>query len=132
MKNEVLIQKSHRYGYDHAVRATGIRMVEIESADDLGRAVKPGTAMMLFFNDAEPKGQIKAEEWVSLGRKHKVPTFIDASADVPRDEPDALHEDGLRPCDLFRREGNSGTAERGHSRRAERSDSGGAAEHFAL
>jgi L-seryl-tRNA(Ser) seleniumtransferase len=83
LKNEVLIQKSHRYGYDHAVRATGVRMVEIESADELGRAVKPGTAMMLFFNDAEPKGQIKAEEWVALGRKHKVPTFIDASADVP-------------------------------------------------
>lgn len=83
LKNEVLIQKSHRFGYDHAVRATGIRMVEIETGEELDRAAGTKTAMMLFFNDAEPKGQIKAEEWVALGRKHKVPTFIDASADVP-------------------------------------------------
>ena len=29
------------------------------------------------------KGQIKGEDWVALGKKHKVPTFVDASADVP-------------------------------------------------
>jgi D-glucosaminate-6-phosphate ammonia-lyase len=83
LKSEVLIQKSHRYGYDHAVRAVGIRMVEIETAEELERAVNDKTAMMLFFNDAEPKGQIKGEEWVALGKKHKVPTFVDSSADVP-------------------------------------------------
>src|SRR4051794_7081417 len=78
LKSEVLIQKSHRYGYDHAVRATGIRMVEIESPDELDRAVNGKSAMMLFFNDAEPRGQIKAEEWIALGKKHKIPTFVDA------------------------------------------------------
>jgi len=57
--------------------------VEIESAEELNRAVNAKTAMMLFFNDAEPTGRIKAEEWVALGKKHKVPTFVDASADVP-------------------------------------------------
>lgn len=83
LKSEVIIQKSHRYGYDHAVRATGIRMVEVESSHDFERAVTPQSAMMLFFNDAGPGGQIHAEEWVALGSKHKIPTFIDASADVP-------------------------------------------------
>ena len=42
--------------------------------------------MMLFFNDAEPKGAIKAEEFVALGKKHNVPTFNDAAADVPPTE----------------------------------------------
>lgn len=83
LKNEVLIQKVHRYGYDHAIRSAGVRMVEIETADELDRAVSSKTAMMLFFNDAEPKGQINGEQWVALGKKHKVPTFNDASADVP-------------------------------------------------
>lgn len=83
MKTEVLVQKTHRYGYDHAVRACGVRMVEIESAADYERAVGPQTAMALFFNDAEPRGQINAEQWVALGKKHRVPTFNDASADVP-------------------------------------------------
>ena len=32
MKNEVIIQKSHRFGYDHAVRNCGVRLVEVESA----------------------------------------------------------------------------------------------------
>jgi L-seryl-tRNA(Ser) seleniumtransferase len=83
LKSEVLMQKSHRYGYDHAVRATGIKMVEIETAEELDRAVNAKTAMMLFFNANDPVGQIKIEEWVRLGKKHGVPTFNDASADTP-------------------------------------------------
>ena len=83
LKNEVLIQKSHRYGYDHAVRATGVRIVEIETAAELEKAAGDRAAMMLFFNDADPRGQIHAFEWVSLGKKLGIPTFTDASADVP-------------------------------------------------
>lgn len=83
MKNEVLIQKSHRYGYDHAVRAAGVKMIEIETTAEYERAVNERTAMALFFNDADPRGQIKIEEWIALGKKHKIPTFNDAAADVP-------------------------------------------------
>jgi L-seryl-tRNA(Ser) seleniumtransferase len=83
LKSEVIVQKSHRYGYDHAVRAVGIRMVEVETAEELERAVNPKTAMMLFFNDADPRGQIKAAEFVALGKKHNIPTFNDAAADAP-------------------------------------------------
>lgn len=86
MKSEVIIQKSHRYGYDHAVRNCGIRMIEVETAEELERAVNEKTAMMLFFNDADPKGQIKVEQFVALGKKHRVPTFNDAAADVPPTE----------------------------------------------
>jgi L-seryl-tRNA(Ser) seleniumtransferase len=83
MKNEVLIQKSHRYGYDHAVRACGVRMVEIETEEELRRKAGPQTAMMLFFNDAEPRGKIDNAGWVRLGKELGIPTFNDASADVP-------------------------------------------------
>ncbi|MBK9166471.1 MAG: aminotransferase class V-fold PLP-dependent enzyme [Bryobacterales bacterium] len=83
MKTEVLIQKSHRYGYDHAVRNCGTRFVEVETREELERAVGPNTVMMLYFNAAEPNGQIKAEEFVALGKKHNLPTFNDAAADVP-------------------------------------------------
>lgn len=83
MKSEVIVQKSHRYGYDHAVRNCGIKMIEVETADELERAVNEKTAMMLFFNDADDKGKIKAQQFVDLGKKHKVPTFNDAAADTP-------------------------------------------------
>ncbi|MDX2179527.1 MAG: aminotransferase class V-fold PLP-dependent enzyme [Bryobacteraceae bacterium] len=83
MKSEVIVQKSHRYGYDHAVRNTGIRMVEVETAAELEAAVNSHTAMMLFFNANNNVGKIKDEEFVALGKKLKVPTFNDCSADVP-------------------------------------------------
>jgi L-seryl-tRNA(Ser) seleniumtransferase len=86
MKSEVIIQRSHRYGYDHAVRNCGVRMVEVDTREELEAAVSSRTAMMLFFNDADPRGAIKAEAFVALGRKHGIPTFNDAAADVPPTE----------------------------------------------
>ena len=83
LKNEVIIQKSHRYGYDHAVRNCGVRLVEVETAQDLQAAVNPNTAMMLFFNANDAVGKIHADEFVALGKKLGVPTFNDAAADVP-------------------------------------------------
>ncbi|HWQ34435.1 MAG TPA: selenocysteine synthase [Blastocatellia bacterium] len=86
MKSEVIVQKSHRYGYDHAVRNCGVKMIEVETAAELERAVSEKTAMMLFFNDADPKGRIRIDEFVALGKKHGIPTFNDAAADVPPTE----------------------------------------------
>jgi len=83
MKTEVIIQKSHRYGYDHAVRNCGTHFVEVETRDQLENAINGNTVMMLFFNAANPPAPIKAEEFAQLGKKHGVPTFNDAAADVP-------------------------------------------------
>jgi D-glucosaminate-6-phosphate ammonia-lyase len=83
MKNEVIIQKSHRYGYDHAVRNCGIRLVEVETREELEAAINERTAMMLFFNANDPVGKIHVAEFAELGKKHNVPTFNDAAADVP-------------------------------------------------
>ena len=83
MKSEVIIQKSHRFGYDHAVRNCGVRLVEIETREELERAVNPKTAMMLFYNNNNKEGRIQDEEFVQLGKKHAIPTFNDAAADVP-------------------------------------------------
>jgi len=83
MKNEVIIQKSHRFGYDHAVRNCGVRLIEVETVEELERAIHERTAMMLFLNYADPAGRIKAAEFAQLGRKHNIPTFNDCAADVP-------------------------------------------------
>ena len=83
LKTEVIIQKSHRYGYDHAVRNCGTHFVEVETREQLENAVNGNTVMMLFFNAATPPAPIKAEEFAQLGKKHGVPTFNDAAADVP-------------------------------------------------
>jgi L-seryl-tRNA(Ser) seleniumtransferase len=83
LRNEVIIQKAHRYGYDHAVRNVGVRLVEVETSAELERVVNPRTAMMLFYNDFDPAGQIKVEAFARLGKQLGVPTLNDAAADVP-------------------------------------------------
>lgn len=88
MKTEVIIQKSHRFGYDHAVRNCGVKLVEVETREELEASVCDQTAMMLFLNYADSRGSIRREEFVALGKKYGVPTFNDAAADVP--PPDRL------------------------------------------
>jgi D-glucosaminate-6-phosphate ammonia-lyase len=83
MKSEVVIQKAHRFGYERAVRNAGVRLVEVETRDDLERAVSDKTAMMIFYNNNNKEGRIQDEEFVQLGRKHSIPTLNDAAADVP-------------------------------------------------
>jgi L-seryl-tRNA(Ser) seleniumtransferase len=83
MKTEVIMQKSHRFGYDHAIRNCGVKIVEVETAAELEAAVNPQTAMMLFYNNNNAVGQIRDEEFVRLGKKHNVVTMNDCAADVP-------------------------------------------------
>ena len=82
MKTEVLIQKSHRYGYDHALRNCGVRFVEVETMAEYEAAFNERTVMAHFFNAAEG-GQIGREDWVRVAHAHQVPCFNDAAADVP-------------------------------------------------
>jgi L-seryl-tRNA(Ser) seleniumtransferase len=83
LKNEVIVQASHRNGYDHAIRNAGVQIIEVETTQELERAVNHRTAMMAFFNFATPNGKIGPEEFVALGKKHGIPTLLDAAADVP-------------------------------------------------
>src|SRR5436305_6446301 len=83
MKSEVIVQKAHRFGYEHAVRNGGVRLVEVETREEMERAIGPQTAMMLFYNNNNGEGRIRDEEFVEIGRKHGVPTLNDAAADVP-------------------------------------------------
>jgi uncharacterized pyridoxal phosphate-dependent enzyme len=83
LKSEVLIQKSHRNPFDHQLRGTGARLVEIETPDELRKAINPKTAMMHFTNFANAAGRIKVDEWVRLARQYNLPAMIDAAADTP-------------------------------------------------
>ena len=83
MKSEVIIQKSHRNPFDHQLRTTGVRLVEVETREQLRRAVNDRTAMMHFSNFANAVGQIKVDEWVKLAKEYKIPCMNDAAADTP-------------------------------------------------
>src|SRR5438477_2011530 len=83
MKSEVIIQKSHRNPFDHQLRSTGVKLIDIETREQLHRAVSDRTAMMHFSNFANNTGQIKVDEWVKIAKQHNVPCMNDAAADTP-------------------------------------------------
>jgi len=83
MKTEVITQKSHRVGYDHAIRNCGQTMIEVETVKELEAAINEKTAMMWFYNHQNPAGKIRDVEYVALGKKHGIPTLNDCAADVP-------------------------------------------------
>jgi L-seryl-tRNA(Ser) seleniumtransferase len=82
-RREVIVQKTHRFGYDHAVRNCGVDLVEVETREELERAINERTAMMLFYNANNFVGRLRDEEFAALGKKHRIPTFNDCAADVP-------------------------------------------------
>src|SRR5215471_1422528 len=82
LKTEVIVQKTHRYDYDHALRNCGIRFVEVESMEEYEKAFNEKTVMTHFFNAGEG-GKISREDWIRVAHKRDVPCFNDAAADVP-------------------------------------------------
>jgi uncharacterized pyridoxal phosphate-dependent enzyme len=83
MKNEILIQKAHHSCYDNQLLDVGARLIDVETADDVRKAVSDRTALMFFMNYADADGKIDRKEWVKLAKRHKIPTLLDAAADVP-------------------------------------------------
>lgn len=83
LKDEVIVQEAHDIGYTHALINTGAKIVSVKSAKDLEKAITDKTAMLWFLNANTEEGEIKWEEFVALGKKHNIPTFIDCAADVP-------------------------------------------------
>ena len=90
LKNQVIVQRAHRYGYDHAMFLCGARVTEVVTLDEYKRACAAGNAVMTnFFNAAEeedgPAGsaQIGREEWLRIAHEHSIPCHIDAAADMP-------------------------------------------------
>jgi L-seryl-tRNA(Ser) seleniumtransferase len=82
LRNEVIVQKAHRYDYDHAVRNCGARFVEVETLVQYEAAFNDRTVMAHFFNAAEG-GALGREDWIRVAHAHGVPCFNDAAADVP-------------------------------------------------
>ncbi len=83
MKTEVICQKAHDIVYNHALTNTGCKIIVVETAEDVEKAINEKTALMHFLHIEADKGKIMHEEWVALGKKHNIPTSIDIAADVP-------------------------------------------------
>src|ERR1700690_4353047 len=85
-RNEVIIQKSLRYNFDHQIRQTGAKLVEVETREEMIASINPKTVAIHFTNILSDKGKISGPETIEIARAHNLYTFNDAAADVPPKE----------------------------------------------
>ena len=82
MKSEVILQKTHANGYHQALTNTGAKLVIVETLEEAEAAINEKTAMLWFLNRELSAGKLNYEQWLALGKKHKVPTMIDIASDA--------------------------------------------------
>lgn len=89
LKNEVICHKSHRNGYDHAVRSVGVKLVEIGSSNhtapwELEAAINENTALVFWTQGAmSGQGDMPLETFIEIAHAHNIPVLIDAAAQLP-------------------------------------------------
>ncbi|HYM10378.1 MAG TPA: aminotransferase class V-fold PLP-dependent enzyme, partial [Bryobacterales bacterium] len=83
LKSEVIMPKQSRNVYDHAIRAVGVKIIEIDTAEDFHAALSKRTAMVAVLGANEARGKIRLEEIAEAAHKMGVPVFVDGAAELP-------------------------------------------------
>jgi D-glucosaminate-6-phosphate ammonia-lyase len=83
LKNEVIIPLHSRNVYDHAVRMTGVDIVEVGSAGQLESSINPRTAMIMIMSSPRAEsGPLSTENICKIARAKGVPVIVDAAAET--------------------------------------------------
>ncbi len=82
LKDEVIIPKSSRNAYDHAVRMVGLKTVDVDSVRELEARIGSNTALVMVLGNRFDKVRVSLEEVVPVAREHRVPVLVDAAADI--------------------------------------------------
>lgn len=89
LKNEVLVQRLHRNGYDYAVRQVGVTIIEIgdehgTSSDDLLSAMNEKTAAIFWFQGAmNTPAELPLQDVIAIANTKNIPVIVDAAAQLP-------------------------------------------------
>ena len=83
-KTEVIIPGSSRNVYDHAIRNIGVKIVTVETPEEMAHAINPQTALIyLVAGDSLDKGQpLSLEVIADIAKPKNVPILVDAAAEI--------------------------------------------------
>ena len=83
-KTEVIIPRSSRNAYDHAIRNVGVRIIEVNSPEELENAFNERTAMVyiMAYDESQPGQPLSLENVSKIAKQHKVPVMVDAAAEI--------------------------------------------------
>lgn len=82
LKDEVIIPSYSRNVYDHAVRMTGVKIVEVKEASELAGAFNERTAAVYILAGNGDEGPLGTKAIADEARKHNVPVIVDAAAEI--------------------------------------------------
>lgn len=88
-KNEAIIHRTHRNGYDHAVRAAGAKVVDIGYGGStlpyqLRTAINERTAMVMYLMSPwANQGALSLRQTCEIAHEAGVPVLVDAAAMLP-------------------------------------------------
>lgn len=85
-KTEVIIQQGHRDNFDHQIRQTGVKLVVVETREEMIAAINDRTLAMHCNHIQADRGQVSIEDMIAIAKEHNIYTLCDASADVPPKE----------------------------------------------
>jgi D-glucosaminate-6-phosphate ammonia-lyase len=82
-KTEVLIPRSSRSIYDHAIRNIGVKVVMIDTLEELEYALNPRTALIYIQSGGQSvNGPLSLEAIARIAKPKNVPILVDAAAEV--------------------------------------------------
>ena len=81
LKDEVIMPRESRDVYDHAVRTLGVKIVEVNSAEEMRAAIGPHTAMIQVLGNHFGHAKFDLKDVAPIARKAGIPILVDAAAD---------------------------------------------------
>ena len=87
MKSEIVIQKVHRSSFDQAFSIVGVTLVNVETEDDISKAINEKTAATAFVLSHNSMGhKVSLERYLDISHEHGLPLILDAAAEIPPEE----------------------------------------------
>ncbi|MCH2693776.1 MAG: aminotransferase class V-fold PLP-dependent enzyme [Acidobacteriia bacterium] len=92
MPNEIIVQRSHRNGYDHALRSAGARLVEVgHLGNPTGGYIAPWhiesaihtNTVAIHWVCMDLLGAVSLKDTITIAHRHHLPVIVDAAAALP-------------------------------------------------
>src|SRR5262245_24096525 len=83
-KTEVVIPRSSRNTYDHAIRNIGVKIINVETLEEFENALNSRTAMiyMMAFGEAQQDEPLSLEKVAAIAKPKNIPILVDAAAEI--------------------------------------------------
>src|SRR6184192_2702122 len=88
MVNRVIIPRKQRFAYDQAVRMIGCHIVEIDTREELDKALEEPVALVVLLGKQEHLTGVRIEEIASVVKPRGIPIMVDAASEhIERPSP---------------------------------------------